>query len=245
MSNGIGKEFMHMTKYQYLAASDQMKGIQQPPLELPYDRSKSIIALPKPEDIVVKNADVRRVIESRTSIRNYSKKPLTLEELSYLLWCTQDVKEVIPGTATYRNVPSAGARHSLETYLLINNITGLLPGVYRFLASKHKLMEVNLQPDIADKITEACLGQNIIKLCDVVFIWSAVAYRMKWRYGERGYRYMHLDAGHVCQNLYLSAESIDCGACAIAAFSDDDINDLLSLDGDEEFVIYLAAAGKK
>jgi SagB-type dehydrogenase family enzyme len=68
---------------------------------------------------------------------------------------------------------------------------------------------------------------------------------MKWRYGERGYRYMHLDAGHVCQNLYLSAESIDCGVCAIAAFQDEEINSVLGIDGEEEFVIYVATVGKK
>ncbi|MBM4053720.1 MAG: SagB/ThcOx family dehydrogenase [Planctomycetes bacterium] len=245
MANGIGKEFMQMTKYQYLFPSDQMKGEQQPPLELSYDRTKPVIDLPKPENIVVKTVDLRRAIESRTSMRNYSKKPLMPEELSYLLWCTQGVKEIMPGAATFRNVPSAGARHCLETYLLVNNVTDILPGMYRFLACEHKLTELDVHPDIADKITEACLGQHMVKSCSVVFIWSSVAYRMKWRYGERGYRYMHLDAGHVCQNLYLSAASIDCGVCAIAAYSDDDLNNLLSLDGEEEFVIYLATVGKK
>jgi SagB-type dehydrogenase family enzyme len=68
---------------------------------------------------------------------------------------------------------------------------------------------------------------------------------MKWRYGERGYRYLYLDAGHVCQNLYLAAESINCGVCAIAAFSDDDMNSLLKIDGVEQYVIYLATVGKK
>ena len=79
----------------------------------------------------------------------------------------------------------------------------------------------------------------------VVFLWTAVPYRMTWRYGERGYRDLHLDAGHVCQNLYLAAEAVGCGVCAIAAFDDDVMNDLLGIDGNDQFLIYLATAGKK
>jgi SagB-type dehydrogenase family enzyme len=142
-------------------------------------------------------------------------------------------------------VPSAGARHAFETYLLINNVTSVPNGIYRFLAIGHKLVEINLQPSIADRVVEGCLGQDFILKSAVTFIWTADTYRMKWRYGDRGYRYLHLDAGHVCQNLYLGAGSLDCGVCAIAAFSDDYMNDLLELDGVEQFVIYIATVGKK
>ena len=68
---------------------------------------------------------------------------------------------------------------------------------------------------------------------------------MSWRYGQRGYRYLHLDAGHACQNLYLAAEAIGCGACAIAAFSDEAVDELLGLDGQSRFTIYLAAVGRR
>ena len=241
----IGKEFMEKTKYHYLAQSDQMKGLPQPPLELEYDKTKTFIDLPKPQEIEVSNISLREAIENRRSIRRYSQKPLTMDELSYLLWCTQGVKEVAQGHATFRTVPSAGARHAFETYLLLNNVEDLQPGIYRFLAIEHKLLEVNTGSDVADRAVEGCLGQRFVKTSAVTFIWTAVAYRMKWRYGERGYRYMHLDVGHVCQNLYLSAASIDCGVCAIAAFSDDDMNRLLHLDGENQFVIYIATVGKK
>ncbi|MBM3238933.1 SagB/ThcOx family dehydrogenase [Candidatus Poribacteria bacterium] len=245
MGNEIGKEFMEKTKYHYLAQSDQMKGLQQPPLELEYDRTKTVIDLPKPQEIRVKSISLREAIENRRSIRRYSQKPLTMEELSYLLWCTQGVKEVAQGHATFRTVPSAGARHAFETYILVNNVEGLQSGIYRFLAIEHKLIEMDTDPNIADQMVEACFGQAFVKTSAVTFVWTAVAYRMKWRYGERGYRYMHLDAGHVCQNLYLSAESINSGVCAIAAFSDDDMNRLLKLDGENQFVIYIATVGKK
>jgi SagB-type dehydrogenase family enzyme len=241
--NSTGSEFMEKTKFQYLDRPDQSNNVPQPPLEREYDASKPVIDLPAPENIKIRSLDLRRAIEGRRSIRNYSQEPLTIEELSYLLWATQGVIQVTRG-ATFRNVPSAGARHALETYLLINNVRDVPVGIYRFLAIEHKLVVINTDPDIADRVMEGCLGQDFIRKSAVTFIWTADAYRMKWRYGERGHRYLHLDAGHACQNLYLGAGSLDCGVCAIAAFSDDDMNDLLGLDGVEQFVIYVATVGK-
>jgi len=99
--------------------------------------------------------------------------------------------------------------------------------------------------NIAEQIVEASLKQGQIKNSAVTLIWFAVGYRTVYRYGDRGYRYMHLDAGHVCQNLYLAAESIGCGVCAIAAFEDDKLNAVLGLDGVDQFVIYIGTVGKK
>ncbi len=245
MVRGIGKEFMEKTQYKYLEESDQNKKLPQPPLELAYDISKEVIDLPSPSETRVPTFDLRGAIEGRRSVRDYSDEPLTLGELSWLLWCTQGVREVVGATATLRNVPSAGARHAFETYILVNRVEGLRPGLYRFLAIEHKLMEIDLEEGLADKITEACYRQRIVKRSAATFIWVAVAYRMRWRYGERGYRYLHLDAGHVCQNLYLVAEAIGSGACAIGAYYDDEINGVLGLDGEKQFVIYVATVGKK
>jgi len=242
--SSIGKEFMEKTKFQHLDRSDQSRNLPQPPFEMEYDASRPIRELPMPENIKIRSFDLRQAIEGRRSIRRYSQEPLTIEELSYLLWVTQGVVHITPG-ATFRNVPSAGARHALETYLLINNVRDVPDGIYRFLSIEHKLVEINTDPDIADRVMQGCLEQDFIMKSAVSFIWVADAYRMKWRYGERGYRYLHLDAGHACQNLYLSAGSVDCGVCAIGAFSDDDMNDLLDLDGVERFVIYIATVGKK
>lgn len=241
----IGQEFIEKTKYKYAEESDQQKDIKQPPLELSYDKNQPIINLPDPSKIKIKDISLRKAIETRQSMRKYKNHKLSLEELSYLLWCTQGVKNVIPDKVTRRNVPSAGARHAFETYLLINNVEGLNQGIYRYIALENKLVEINLEQGIDDKVVEACLGQKFIKNSAVTFIWTAVPYRMNWRYGERGYRYLHLDAGHVCQNLYLSAEAINCGVCAIAAYDDDALNSLLNIDGKEQFSIYVATLGKK
>jgi SagB-type dehydrogenase family enzyme len=243
-SKGIGREFMERTRYKYLSASAQQQGLPQPPLQAPYPSEAAPIDLPAPSEIEVPEVDLRLAIEARESVRRYGGEPLNLAELSYLLWCTQGVRGVQGQYATFRNVPSAGARHALETYLLVNHVEGLQPGLYRFLALEHVLIAVDLAPDIAGAITKACWNQAIVQRCAVTFIWVAVAERMTWRYGQRGYRYMHLDAGHVCQNLYLAAASVGSGVCAIAAFSDEDMNHLLGLDGEKQFVIYLATMGK-
>ena len=240
-----GHEFMEKTKYQYIGKSDQQKGLPQPPLELPSDPDKPLIDLPVPASLDILPADLRTVIELRQSIRNYAHEPVTLEELSFLLWCTQGVKHVHGTQATFRTVPSAGARHAFETFLLVNDVEGLEPGLYRYLALSHRLQQIDTDPTIAHQITAACLDQQFILRSGVVFLWTAVPYRMTWRYGERGYRDLHLDAGHVCQNLYLAAGAVGCGVCAIAAFDDDAMNGLLGIDGKDQFLIYLATVGKK
>jgi len=242
--DGIGKKFMEMTKYQFLGKSSQARGLPQPPLEKEFDTSKPPINLPQPDKLKLGNVPLIEVINNRRSIRKYSDTPLSLEELSYLLWCTQGVKKVAD-KVTFRTVPSAGARHAFETYVLINKVEGVIPGLYRYLALRHKLLELNTEQDIADKIVAGCMRHTFVASSAATFIWVADVARMAWRYGERGYRYLHLDAGHVCQNLYLAAESIGCGACAIAAFDDDFINEVIGIDGVDEFVIYVATVGKK
>jgi SagB-type dehydrogenase family enzyme len=228
-----------------MGRADYGKGVLQPPLELDWDRSKELVALPAAKDLPPAAVALRGVVEQRRSLRDYAETPLTKEELSFLLWCTQGIRQVFPGSRTERTVPSAGARHAFETLVLANNVSGTPPGLYRYVATKHALAEENLSPGVADRLTEACLGQDFVKRSAATFVWVAVAYRMLYRYGERGFRYLYLDAGHVCQNLYLAAEAIGCGACAIAAFSDDDVNRVLRLDGQEQFAIYLGAVGKK
>ncbi len=242
--NDVGKSFLEGTKVQYLSESDQSKGVAQPTLELPYDNSKNIVELPDPKSLNVKTR-LLDAVENRRTIRKYSNSPLTMTELSYLLWCTQGVKKVSTRPSTARNVPSAGARHAFETYLLINRVTGLKPGLYRFLAIEHKLLEIDTDPRWPDILKEACLGQSMITTSAATFFWAAVPYRMTWRYVERGYRYLLLDAGHVCQNLYLAAEGVDCGVCAVASYSDDELNRALGFDGENQFVIYAGTVGKK
>ncbi|KPK86474.1 MAG: nitroreductase [Phycisphaerae bacterium SM23_33] len=245
MGGEIGKEFMAGTRYRAMGPPDQSRGRAAPPLEMPLGPTEDIVQIPQPGKFAVAPLDLSLAIERRQSLREYRPEPLSLEELSYLLWCTQGVKQVLGAQATRRTVPSAGARHAFETFLLINRVETLHPGLYRFLAIEHKLARLPAPADVADRAVEACLGQDFVATGAATFMWVADVYRMTWRYGQRGYRYLHLDAGHVCQNLYLAAEAVDCGACGIGAFDDHKVNALLGLDGQKHFAIYLAAVGKK
>lgn len=245
MENTIGKEFVEMTKYRNLEPSPQSKGAPLPPLQTPLPESARLIDLPAGNAFDPGLLDFKSLVENRETLRKYTDSPLSLEELAYLLWGTQGVKSVTEKPVSKRTVPSAGSRHAFETYLLINNVEGLEPGLYRYLALEHKLAKLEAPEDINTILTEACLKQPHVKNSAVTFFWAAVPLRMTWRYCQRGYRYMYLDAGHVCQNLYLLAESIRCGVCAIAAYDDDLVNHALGLDGEEQFAIYIATLGRR
>jgi SagB-type dehydrogenase family enzyme len=245
MTPNAGREFMRKTYYDHVPVSAQSQGLPQPPLELPLDPQAERIKLPAPEAVGIPEIRLRAAIENRQSVRKYAEQPLTIGELSFLLWCTQGVKELSRRPVTLRNVPSAGARHAFETYLLINRVEGIDSGLYRFGAIDHVLVAQDLDAGIAETLTTACLKQRMVSTCGVTFFWVAVAERMEWRYPVRGYRYLHLDAGHVCQNLYLAAEAVGCGVCAIAAFDDDLVNEALDLDGENLFAIYVATVGKR
>ncbi|MHB9132666.1 MAG: SagB/ThcOx family dehydrogenase [Armatimonadota bacterium] len=244
MTNRIGHDFMRLTRYPSLDESEQSKALPQPPLEVAPDPETPLIPLPNPDEVQLPLVNLLTLIGTRTSVREYAPEPISLAKLGLLLWCTQGVKKQVDTRATFRTVPSAGARHAFETYLLVNRVEGLDPGLYRFLALEYALQPVALD-NPTEAITEACLNQGMVRTSAVTFLWAADAHRMTWRYGERGFRYLHLDAGHVCQNLYLAAEAIDCGSCAIAAFDDDALNTALGLDGEEQFAVYVATVGRK
>jgi SagB-type dehydrogenase family enzyme len=246
MVESIGQEFMRRTRYEELSDSPQEGGIiPQPPLQLPVAEGAEQIELPSPESLSMPAIDLRQAIENRRTLRKYAPAPLTREELTYLLWVSQGVKRVTSRPSTARNVPSAGARHAFETYLLVNRVEGLPQGLYRYVAIENRLVRLDAPENISELVAKACLGQEHIANSAVTFLWVAVVERMFWRYVERGYRYLHLDAGHVCQNLALGAEQLSCGICPIAAFNDDQLNSVLDLDGKSQFVIYVASVGKK
>jgi SagB-type dehydrogenase family enzyme len=237
-----GIEFIEFTRYSTdPITTDEMKGIVQPDIEEP--PAGDLIMLPEPDRETVSELDLSEAVELRESIREYAGEQLTLLELSYLLWCTAGIKWVFPGGA-FRTVPSAGCCHAIDTYLAIFNVEGVKTGLYRYIAMEHTLEVLPIYPDLQEDLVAACLDQPSVKRAAVVFLWAAEAYRMTWKYGERGYRNLFLDAGHICQNLYLSVQAIDCGCCAIGAFQDQEINEMINLDGIEKFVLYMATVGK-
>lgn len=246
MTEEKGYAFVQKTKYLNISESDQHKGLPQPHYEIPLEEGKPLINLPVPGSIDVGKYNLRKAIEERRSVRRYSPDALSLEELSYLLWLTQGVVSINDKRAvTLRTVPSAGCRHPFETYLSVNRVKGLEPGLYRFVASTHQLVALELDASFNERLTEVCLGQRQVATSAVTFIWAAVPYRTIWRYSERSYRYLYLDAGHIGQNLHLAAESIKCGMCAIGAYDDDGADALLGFTPPEMFVIYMASLGRK
>ena len=245
-AENIGQDFVRLTRYIYERESDQTLGVPRP--DAIKVRSGEIISLPAIGTLKMPEMPLAKAIEQRRSVRKYSPVPLKQEELSFLLWASswaRDFRSTEQMEITFRNVPSAGSRHPLETFLDIRRVEGIKPGLYYYHPVKHCLILYDDSPEIATKIYEGCMFQEMIPTAAVNFILTAVPYRTVWRYGQRGYRYLYLDAGHIGQNIHLAAEAIDAGACMIGAFLDEAMNDAIGLDGIEEFVIYIASVGKK
>ncbi len=224
--------------------TDQKKQLPAPPLQKPIAEDATLIDLIAPEDLTIGKMPIIDAINGRRSRRKYTGDPMTLEEISYLLWATQGVSRTVPkNIGALRTVPSGGARHPFETYLFINRIDGLETGLYRYLPLEHKLCLSYSDPMLIANVHEACYGQYV-KNSALVFIWTAIPYRTEWRYSIISPKLIALDAGHLCQNLYLAVESIGAGTCAIGAYSQEKMDVVLKVDGEEEFTIYLATVGK-
>lgn len=222
----------------------QNQGEPPPPVQKPASPGARLITLPQPELRRDHPCDLLTAIGMRESHRRFLPSSLTLEELALLLWATQGVREYIHEAAVLRTVPSAGCRHPFESYIAALNIEGLSPALYRYLPVEHSLVLHREGADLGPALTAATHGQQFTARAAAVFIWTAIPARTEWRYAEASYKVIALDAGHVCQNLYLACEAIGAGTCAIAAYRQDLMDDLLGIDGDEEFTIYLAPVGK-
>lgn len=224
--------------------TDQHKGVSPLPPQKPCAEDAMMIDLIVPEDLKLGEMPLAEAIGRRRSRRKYSGAPLTLAELSFLLWATQGVSKVMPeSAASLRTVPSGGARHPFETYVAVSRVDGLEPGLVRYLPLDHKLCVLRHDSSLLEQVNEACYGQYV-KDSAVVFIWTTLPYRTEWRYTFLSPKIIALDAGHLCQNLYLASEMIGAGTCAIGAYDQDKMDAVLRVDGKDEFTIYVAPVGK-
>lgn len=227
--------------------TDQQKKVPNPPLQKPYPKDGKIVDLIPIDKLTVgKETTLHQTLLNRRSSRTFTDESLTFEELSLLLWMTQGVHEVTKhhGSGTRRVVASGGARHPFETYLIVNRVENLEPGLYRYLALEHKLLYLKGKSDIeSDKLTKIA-NQGFIPKGAVIFVWAAIPYRMEWRYSITSSKVIAIEAGHICQNLYLAAESIGVGTCAIAAYNQQICDELFELDGEDEFTVYIAPVGR-
>jgi len=227
--------------------TDQSRGLPPPPLQAPCPPEVVHIDLPDGREALVRlgRMAVGEAIARRESVRQYDATPLTLDELAALLWATHGVRQMQSPLSARRSVPSAGARHSFETYLAVSRVEGLPAGLYRYLPFDGQLVQLAIDPQIGHRAAVACLGQRFVALAAVVLLWTAIPARMEWRYDLAAHKVIAIDAGHVCQNLYLACESLGLGTCAIAAYDQEACDRLLGVDGDEEFTLYLAPVGKR
>lgn len=229
--------------------SDRSHEQPEPPAEKPVSAGAKRIALVPLSEIHLGDMPVREAIAARRSTRDFTDAALSLEELSFLLWATQGITAVQRDEAgaivqRFRAAPSAGARYPIETYLAISRVAGLAPGVYRFLPADHQLVLVREDAQISSKLQAACYGTPAVGGAAVVFIWAAVPYRTEWKYTYLAHRMIAMEAGHICENLYLAAQSCGTGCCAALSYHQPGVDELLGVDGREEFAIYVACVGK-
>ncbi len=237
---GLGFKYLLDTKYfRDRPVKDDLGFLPPPPADKSYFNAPKH-ALPEP-DLELQHS-LWECLKNRRSIRRYSDTPITRKELSNLVWATQGVTEKI-GHHLLRTAPSAGALYPFETYLYLNNVEGFEKGLYHLHVASFSLEELK-KGDFSKELAEAALGQRMVARAGVVFLWSAVPLRCMAKYRNRGIRYIFLDLGHLCQNLQLAATALGLGSCPIGAFFDDELNELLELDGIEESIVYLNPVGK-
>ncbi len=247
ITNPIGRYFLtdRIRLEVDFSATSQALGEAPPPVQKPPPPDTGLIELPPVGSLHIPAIDLTAAIARRESRRRFRRDPLSMEELAFLLWATQGVRSVQHAAAVLRTVPSAGCRHSFETYLAAQRIAGLEAGIYRYLPLDHALVpELSAGDDLAERLSAATHGQRFAGEAAVTFIWSVIPLRTEWRYAEASYKVIAIDAGHVCQNLYLACEAIGAGTCAIAAYHQDLMDELIGVDGNDEFVIYAAPVGK-
>jgi len=237
--SGVGDQFQSQTKYEPgMMPAHKMRWDQKPALYKEYPQAERV-KLPKFEPSPPLSLDW--VLRQRKSVRDFADKPLSLGQVAYMLWASTGIQRV-EGGYEFRTAPSAGALYPVETYLVVNRVRQLEGGLYHYSVRDHELEKLKTG-DFGIDIAQAALGQGMCAAAAVVFVWTAVFERCKWKYGQRAYRYIYLDAGHIAENLALAATSLKLGSCEIGAIFDDLANDVIEVDGRDESVICMAAVG--
>jgi len=235
----IGDRFQQETKYSMQTmGGEPLDWSKQPPLYKLYPESKRI---PLAAGDTQATLPLDQALRLRKSVRRFSEQPLTLAQLAYLLWASGGIQREQGGFA-FRTAPSAGGLYPIETYVAANRVEGLPAGLYHYAVRDHVLEELRLG-ELGQAVALAALGQRMCAQAQAVFIWSAVFERSRWKYKQRSYRYIYLDAGHVAENLALAATALGLGTCQIGALFDDACNQIVGVDGIEESVIYMSVVG--
>jgi SagB-type dehydrogenase family enzyme len=240
MASGIGNRFQDETKYFRGKLPGAFLEWQKKPEACKNYPDAAKIKLEPPE---TKGGKLLwEAINLRRSIRYFRNIPLHNAELSQLLWASQGITQKHMGYQ-FRAAPSAGALYPVETYLSVQMVEGIEPGIYHYSVRGHEL-ELIRRGDLRFEVAEAALDQGFLAEAAVVFAWTAVFARSRWKYRERAYRYVYLDAGHLAQNMALAAVGLGLGSCQVGALYDEEVNALLGVDGQEESIVYMTAVGR-
>ena len=235
---GIGDEFQNQTKHTRSKFGGHLDWANKPGTYKKYPAAKRIKLTRKfPEQTL----RMTEILQKRRSVRSFSSKSLSTVELSFLLWASTGIQRREQGYE-FRTAPSAGALYPIETYVVINNVEGLDKGLYHYNIEEHTIEELKLD-DLGRELAQAALEQEMLANAPLVFVWTAIFERSKWKYRQRAYRYVYLDAGIIGENLMLSATGIGLGSCNVGAFFDNEVNKILGVDGTAESVVYLSVVG--
>jgi SagB-type dehydrogenase family enzyme len=237
---GIGPGYQYDTKYHRDRRPEPCAWAKPAPQFKRYTDPIIRITLPEPE--TKGGAGLWQTISARRSKRSYSAAGLSLAALSQLLWAIQGITGEQDGFR-FRTTGSAGALYPNETYLVLNNVEGVAPGIAHYDVREHSLALIH-SGSVGRQCAEACLGQGFCATAQVVFAWGAMVNRSAQKYGDRCYRYLYLDAGHLGGQLQLAAVALGLGSVNVGAFLDDEVNSLFGLDGIAETIIYLTAVGR-
>ncbi len=206
------------------------------------------VKLPAIEGIPQNGRTFDEVISSRRSLRDFADLDLDLDDLSKILHQSYGITGEVPSNRGFRqdlrSAPSAGALYPAEIYIAVRKVADVEPGIYHYNVPNHEL-ELMMPGDPTEKIHEVCVGQEHVLKSSVVVLISGVLERIKLKYGERGYRYVLLDIGHLGQNIYLACTSLDLAVMTTCGFFDDEANKLLRIDGVDETAMYVAFIGKR
>ena len=237
-----GESFQQKSKYiRNNLPRHHLDWLKKPDSFKTYPDLKKTFRLPDPEFNM--KIEFWKVLLNRQSTRKFKNEPIALDQLSLLLFGMTGLTRIYPQVA-FRTVPSAGGLYPIEVYPAINNVENCQQGIYHYNIKEHSL-ELLKEGDCRVDIAKACLDQKIAYNSAVNFIWTALIKRSEWKYLQRCYRYIYMDAGHIGQNFYLIAEALGLGACTIGAIYDDELNNLLGIDGVQETAIYVGVVGKK
>lgn len=184
------------------------------------------------------SVSIEEALLKRRSVRSYTGVPLSIEDLSQLLWAAQGMSH----PRGYRTAPSAGALYPLELLVAAGRVGALSPGVYRYDPHRHEIV-LHREGDRRANLRRAALDQSAVGNAPAVLIFCAVYERTTRKYGERGVRYAMMEAGHAAQNVHLQVVSLGLGTVLIGAFRDDQVKSVLELGGNEE-PLYLMPVGK-